>query len=101
MRTVRTAHSRLRFDVRQILLDLVGSRFVVALGLIEHDLNVKPNEFERFEEEASRLAAEAGDVAVELGWGQGGAEELLRYAAACTDAVEFARKYDAEGIWYW
>lgn len=71
------------------------------LAMIEHDLNVKPNEFGRFEQEASRLAAEAGDVAVELGWGEGGAEELLRYAAACTDAVDFARKYDSAGIWYW
>lgn len=84
---------------------LWGSDFIrrnfPMLSRIEHDLYVEPPEFGQFEEEASRLANKAVDVAVEIGWGVEGAEQLRRYASACTDAVEFARKYNADGIWYW
>jgi hypothetical protein len=78
---------------------VIRARFPM-LSDVEHDLHVSPPAFEAFEAEARRLAVEAVDVATELGYPDC-APALQRYATACLDAVEFARKYGSESIEYW
>jgi hypothetical protein len=79
---------------------VVRSRFPM-LAQIERDLHVSPPEFDCFEEEATRLDAQATEVAKELGRNPEHATDLKRYARACLDAVEFARKFASDCIHYW